>query len=96
MIKNIKFLGNYGMFFISVSLVLTMMILFFNYSMFVEITNNFQSSVGEHAVPIWIDILSIIGINFVGMIMALILIKGLKDMIKTNMHQAQKQKVEQQ
>jgi len=87
--KNIKFLGNYGIFFIGVSLILAMTILFFNYS----IITGLQPSISAYSVPLWIDILSAICMNLAGIIMALIFIKVLRDMIKTNKHQAQKQKV---
>lgn len=78
-----------------VGLAVVTTILYFNYSIAVEIKHYFQSSVNQYTIPIWISIGSAIGINFVGALAGLFFMKGLQDMVKDNKHQAQHQKATQ-
>lgn len=93
--KNVKLMGNYELFFMIVSLAVALVILFFDYSITVEIKTHFQSSVSKYVVPLWMSVISAICINLIGGIMALIFMKGLKEMVKFNKQQAQRQSLNQ-
>lgn len=81
--KNVKIM----IFFMSVGFAVAMTILFFDYSIAVEIKRYFQPSIHPYAVPIWLSIASAIFINLIGACMALPVIKGLKTMLKEGQQQ---------
>lgn len=95
MIKNRKYLGAYGLFFMVTGVVIAITILYFDYSIIVEIKHSFHPFLSQYTVPLWMSTASAVCINLIGALIALIFIKELNNTGRANKQQVHHQKVTQ-